>query len=235
MAPTRDSGTLELAAGPDEVTDSIEVAGGPRLTLRRDVRSFFQGNRYLLETLVARVISLVGDGPVLDLYAGVGLFGLSLAAAGRGDVTLVEGDPISSADLARNAEPFGARVTVAAAERRDVSLASASRTRPTFIVDPPRTGMSREALAGIIRHEPPRIVYVSCDVATLARDARTLVDAGWELAEVTGIDLFPNTAHVESIAVFIGGDGGNGDGGDGGTGSHTGKRGNGDERGSELG
>ena len=62
--------------------------------------------------------------------------------------------------------------------------------------------MTREALAGIIGHQPRRVVYVSCDVATLARDARTLVDAGWELQEVTAIDLFPNTGHVESIAVF---------------------------------
>ena len=74
--------------------------------------------------------------------------------------------------------------------------------RATFIVDPPRTGMSKEALAGIVRHRPARIVYVSCDVATLARDTRTLLDAGYELTGVTGIDLFPNTAHVETVAVF---------------------------------
>jgi 23S rRNA (uracil1939-C5)-methyltransferase len=62
--------------------------------------------------------------------------------------------------------------------------------------------MTREALSGIVSHQPSHVVYVSCDVATLSRDARTLVDAGWELQEITGIDLFPNTAHVESIAVF---------------------------------
>ena len=62
--------------------------------------------------------------------------------------------------------------------------------------------MSKDAIAGIIQKTPARIVYVSCDVATLARDARTLLDAGYELEELTGIDLFPNTAHVETIAVF---------------------------------
>ena len=62
--------------------------------------------------------------------------------------------------------------------------------------------MTREALAGIINLEPSRVVYVSCDVATLARDARTLIDSGFELQSVTGMDLFPNTAHVESIALF---------------------------------
>jgi 23S rRNA (uracil1939-C5)-methyltransferase len=62
--------------------------------------------------------------------------------------------------------------------------------------------MSKEALAGLVRARPPRIVYVSCDVATLARDTRMLVDQGYELETLTGMDLFPNTAHVESIATF---------------------------------
>jgi 23S rRNA (uracil1939-C5)-methyltransferase len=69
-------------------------------------------------------------------------------------------------------------------------------------VDPPRTGMSKEALGGIVEWQPARIIYVSCDIATLARDTRTLIDAGYELGGVTGIDLFPNTAHVETIATF---------------------------------
>jgi 23S rRNA (uracil1939-C5)-methyltransferase len=75
-------------------------------------------------------------------------------------------------------------------------------TPATMIVDPPRTGMTKEALAGAVSLRPVRIVYVSCDVATLARDTRTLLDAGYELQELTGIDLFPNTAHVESVALF---------------------------------
>ena len=62
--------------------------------------------------------------------------------------------------------------------------------------------MSKTALAGIIRHAPLTIVYVSCDVATFARDTRTLLDAGYELEQVTGMDLFPNTAHVEAVARF---------------------------------
>jgi len=75
-------------------------------------------------------------------------------------------------------------------------------TGATMIVDPPRTGMTREALAGAVALKPARIIYVSCDVATFARDTRTLIDAGYELNELTGVDLFPNTAHVESVAVF---------------------------------
>ncbi|HVG70612.1 MAG TPA: TRAM domain-containing protein [Vicinamibacterales bacterium] len=179
---------------------------GAVVRLQRDVRAFFQGNRFLLESLVHHVRSLVGPGPVVDLYAGVGLFGLSLAAAGAPGVIVVEGDPVSGADLRQNAEPFGERVRV---ERRSVEqfLAlirdrSEDLTGSTIIVDPPRTGMTREALAGTIARKPGRIVYVSCDVATFARDSRTLIDAGYELGELTGVDLFPNTAHVESIAVF---------------------------------
>ena len=200
-AARADRAGVEVLAGTPVVADVLDG-----LRLQRDVRAFFQGNRFLLEPLIQRVRSLVGQGPVIDLYAGVGLFGLSLAAAGAPGVVVVEGDPVSGADLTRNAEPFGDRVRV---ERRSVEQFLAvvrdrndDVTGATVIVDPPRTGMSREALAGTIAHRPGRIVYVSCDVATFARDSRTLIDAGYELGELSGVDLFPNTAHVESVALF---------------------------------
>jgi 23S rRNA (uracil1939-C5)-methyltransferase len=72
----------------------------------------------------------------------------------------------------------------------------------TIIVDPPRTGMSAEALDGVLALGAPRLVYVSCDIATLARDARRLVDAGYALGRVDAFDLFPNTPHVETVVVF---------------------------------
>jgi len=62
--------------------------------------------------------------------------------------------------------------------------------------------MTKEALSGAVALQPARIVYVSCDVATFARDTRALIDAGYELEELAGVDLFPNTAHVETVAVF---------------------------------
>jgi 23S rRNA (uracil1939-C5)-methyltransferase len=71
-----------------------------------------------------------------------------------------------------------------------------------MIVDPPRTGLSRDAVAGILAVEPDRLVYVSCDVATLARDVRALIDGGYTLGPITGLDLFPNTAHVETVVGF---------------------------------
>jgi tRNA/tmRNA/rRNA uracil-C5-methylase (TrmA/RlmC/RlmD family) len=193
-------------AGTPRVTDTIQADDDPahRLSLGRDVRAFFQGNRFLVEQLVQRVVELVPRGPVVDLYAGVGLFGLSLAAAGWEAVTSVEGDPVAGTDLERNAEPFEGRVT---AVRRSVetylgSVKPGELSEATVIVDPPRTGISKQAIAHITRLRPQRIVYISCDVATLARDTRALHDGGYGLANLSGIDLFPNTAHVETVAVL---------------------------------
>jgi len=204
---------IETLAGTASVTDLLRVGevSGASLMLRRSSRAFFQGNRFLLEPLVQLVGAMVPSGFVVDLYAGVGLFGLSLAAAGIEGVTLVEGDPVSSADLLVNAEPFASRVRVeqcsvesylrmARGSRGD---AESSRREGTFIVDPPRTGLSKEALGGVLRARPGRIVYVSCDIATFSRDARALLDVGYELSGVSGIDLFPNTAHVETVATFV--------------------------------
>ena len=193
-----------LRTGLSTVTDVLHVREGDpssALRLRREVRAFFQGNRFLLERLVREVVSRVPAGPVIDLYAGVGLFGLSLAAIGYDAVTLVEGDRVSGTDLVGNAEPFSGRVQV----HRSSVESFLSRTHAagaTYVIDPPRTGMSKDALAGIISAKPARIVYVSCDVATLARDTRTLLNAGYELGELKGVDLFPNTAHVETIATY---------------------------------
>jgi tRNA/tmRNA/rRNA uracil-C5-methylase (TrmA/RlmC/RlmD family) len=191
--------------GRTAVADRVRLRAGtelPVLPLARDVRAFFQGNRFLLEPLGQHVTALVDRLPLVDLYAGVGLFGLSAAALGLGPVWLVEGDPVSGADLQRNAVPFGARVRV---ERRSVESFLEDASVPaggTFVIDPPRTGLSRAALAGVIHAAPGCIVYVSCDVATLARDAGALIAAGFELQELKAFDLFPNTAHIETVAVF---------------------------------
>ncbi len=89
-------------------------------------------------------------------------------------------------------------------ERTSVELfLSKARRATTVVADPPRTGFSKEALQGLVQLSPQRIVYVSCDVATFARDTRVLLDAGYELAGITGFDLFPGTAHVETVASFI--------------------------------
>jgi len=81
-------------------------------------------------------------------------------------------------------------------------LSAAGRRFDVVIVDPPRTGLSREALDNALRIRAPRLIYVSCDVATLARDARRIVDDGYAIARADAFDLFPNTPHVEAVGVF---------------------------------
>jgi 23S rRNA (uracil1939-C5)-methyltransferase len=204
-AQCADRRSAVVLGGAPVVNDAVRTRaseGAPVVAVSRDARAFFQGNRFLLERLVWVVTADVATGPVVDLYAGVGLFGLALAACGHDAVTVVEGSPVSGADLEANASPFGSRVRVVR-ESVERFLASAGHERPaTVIVDPPRTGLSRPAVAGLIRMRSSAVVYVSCDVATLARDSRLLLDSGYDLCGVTGVDLFPGTAHVESVALF---------------------------------
>jgi 23S rRNA (uracil1939-C5)-methyltransferase len=151
---------------------------------------------------VNAVKEAVLPGSVVDLYAGVGLFGVCLAATGRHRVVAVEAHAASAADLRENAEPFGGsiRVVETSVER---FVAAGVPARPfTLVLDPPRTGMTREAAEGAVALGASRVVFVSCDVATFARDVRRFADAGYRLESVRGFDLFPNTAHVEALAVL---------------------------------
>jgi len=195
-----------LTVGVPLVTDPLSAltghdAGGA--VLQRRAESFFQGNRYLLRGLVDSVIAAVpDDGEVVDLYAGVGLFSIALASAGRSEVTAVEGDRSSGADLRENARPFAPRLDVRIQRVEDYLAARRVKRAGTMVIDPPRTGLSKEAADGLLRHGGSRVVYVSCDPPTLARDARKLLDAGYRLDSVRAFDLFPNTPHVETLAVF---------------------------------
>jgi 23S rRNA (uracil1939-C5)-methyltransferase len=198
--------TPHVLHGSPYVADSWDalIPGAPVRPggLRRHAASFFQGNRFLLKDLVERVVALAGDGPFVDLYAGVGLFGCALAASGRTDITAVEGDRTSGADLRANAALFGDAVHVRT-ESVEQFVSGSADPPGTLIVDPPRTGMSRDALQGAIKLNAETVVYVSCDVATVARDARRLVDAAYRVESVEGFDLFPNTAHVEAVVKFV--------------------------------
>ena len=191
--------------GRPEVTDRLALDGST-IALQRHVLAFFQGNRYLLRDLVAHVVGRLKDEPVIDLYAGVGLFAIAAAATRGVRVTAVEGDRQSAGDLDANAAGVrgvtAVHQSVEAFVRRVRLQADQPNAPGTVIVDPPRTGLSREALEGAIAIGAPRIVYVSCDVATLARDARRIVDAGYGIDRADAFDLFPNTPHVETVAVF---------------------------------
>jgi|SRR5689334_15693830 len=189
-----------ITRGP-HVTDTLRL-GDAAVTLRRHVQAFFQGNRYLLTDLVAHVASQVPAGGALtDLYAGVGLFAVAAAATRGAAVVAVEGDPYAAADLRANAAAAGGHI-VAKKGAVEGFLAGTRDATATVIVDPPRTGLSREALAALIDSAATRLIYVSCDVATLARDARRLVDGGYIIRRADAFDLFPNTPHVETVVVF---------------------------------
>jgi tRNA/tmRNA/rRNA uracil-C5-methylase (TrmA/RlmC/RlmD family) len=196
------SGAPAVVFGTPVVSDRVLVVtkvGEHAMTLQRNVCAFFQGNRYLLPMLLSRVVSRVDAGPVIDLYAGVGLFGVALAACGRSGVTAVEGDRVSAQDLKANAAPYGSAIETVHQPVEGFLATRRASPDATLIVDPPRTGMSREALAGVVALGARAVVYVSCDMATLARDVRRLVDAGYVMEHVEGFDLFPNTAHVEAV------------------------------------
>ena len=187
--------TRELWGSP-YVTDVIAGA-----SLSRHARAFFQGNRFLVEPLVQHVLQQISDGPVVDLYAGVGLFSIPAALADRGPVIAVEGDEVSAADLKNNAEQCAGMIDVRA-ESVEAYLARAHAAPATIVLDPPRTGLSKDALAGALALRAARLVYVSCDVATLARDARRMLDAGHRISSARAFDLFPGTAHVETVISF---------------------------------
>jgi tRNA/tmRNA/rRNA uracil-C5-methylase (TrmA/RlmC/RlmD family) len=109
---------------------------------------------------------------------------------------------VSGADLRANAEAFGGRLAVEARAVEDVLATTALPAEATVIVDPPRTGLAKAVTAALAGSAVRRIVYVSCDVATLARDVKAFAAAGFAVESLEGFDLFPNTAHVETLVAL---------------------------------
>ncbi|MGC2621125.1 MAG: 23S rRNA (uracil(1939)-C(5))-methyltransferase RlmD, partial [Acidobacteriaceae bacterium] len=161
--------------------------------------SFFQVNRFLIEPLVRRVIEGENGHAVWDLYAGVGLFSVPLAAQFTA-VTAVESAAGSVRDL---------RANLRGPEHRVVAAETASFLRRAVdqhlqapdlvVVDPPRAGLGRDVTTMLGKLRPPRITYVSCDPATLSRDVAALLESGYRLRKMQLVDLFPQTFHLESI------------------------------------
>jgi 23S rRNA (uracil1939-C5)-methyltransferase len=188
-------------SGDPYVTDILSIEGH-EISLRRHVLAFFQGNRFLLRDLVAYVVARMAPGDdVVDLYAGAGLFSVAATITRGAHVTAVEGDRLAALDLAANAANLGGAVQ--AVHEPVESFTARHHIAPAvLIVDPPRTGMSKEALEGAVELHARMVIYVSCDVATLARDARRLVDAGYVIQQIDAFDLFPHTPHVETLVTF---------------------------------
>lgn len=172
------------------------------VTLRAHLRSFFQGNRYMLEPLARTVLDLVpqGAGRVLDLYAGVGLFALPLAARGEAEVLAVEwaGRAIEDARWALQHSRLE-RVRLVEGDVAAALAALPPGTGERVVLDPPRTGAGPEVVALVADRRPEAVVYVSCDPPTLGRDLAAFASRGYRPDAVHLLDLFPDTFHMETV------------------------------------
>jgi 23S rRNA (uracil1939-C5)-methyltransferase len=184
-------------AGDDHVV--MEVLGRP---FYLSAGSFFQVNtpqaaamvQYLLEQL-----PLQPDSIVLDVYCGAGLFSAFLAPR-VGRLIGIESSPFASQDFATNLDEFD-NVEIYEGTAEDV-LPQLNIHPDIILVDPPRAGILPKALDRIIDMQPKTLAYVSCDPATLARDIKRLRRGGFELTSVQPFDMFPQTAHIETICLL---------------------------------
>ena len=183
---------------------SIAVALEPGLELEVDADLFSQVNRAQNLKLVAAVMEMAGaqaGAHVLDLFCGAGNF--SLPAARRGAAVMgVDAEALAVAAAARNAERLGLkRAEFAAMEAAELTrfLLRARYRADVVIMDPPRSG-ARELIEPLLRLRAARVIYVSCDVSTLARDLHALCAGGYRIAALRAFDFFPNTHHAEVVA-----------------------------------
>ncbi|MCI6955779.1 MAG: 23S rRNA (uracil(1939)-C(5))-methyltransferase RlmD [Candidatus Faecousia sp.] len=188
--------------GPGYIQDTL--CG---LTFRLSPRSFYQVNHHQAQRLYRAAMEQAGitkADTVLDLYCGVGTITLAMASA-AGKVIGVEVIPQAVEDARENAARNGiANAEFFCGDAGQAALALEGQgVRPDVItVDPPRKGLSADAIQAISRMNPRRLVYISCDPATLARDVALLKEKGFRLQSAQAADLFPRCAHVESIAVL---------------------------------
>ena len=183
--------------GDAEITFS---AAGEKYTFA--AHAFFQGNRDLVDTLIATALGDVSGGHALDLYSGVGLFTLPLARRFAKVTSVEDYGPavefakknIGNAGLS-NVElvnmPVGRYLTELSTSDLDFVL-----------LDPPRSGTEKKTVLDLITLRPRTVSYVSCDASVLARDLRRFLDGGYAIESITAIDLFPQTHHVETVAIL---------------------------------
>ncbi len=167
-------------------------------------RSFWQSHRGAPSLLLSAVVELANAKPgdhVTDLFSGVGLFAVPLAKAvgPSGKVTAVESSAYAVRDARQNAEGFRwLKVREWSVSPRAIN--DSVGEGDLVILDPPRGGLAKGVAEALVRRRPRRLVYVSCDAATFARDLKTLLAGGFVLGELRVFDLFPMTEHVELIA-----------------------------------
>ena len=177
------------------------------LTFRLSPASFYQVNHHQAQVLYETAISLAGltgRETVLDLYCGTGTITLAMARD-AGQVIGVEVVPQAIEDAQNNARRNGienARFFCADAGQAAARLAAEGIRPEVITLDPPRKGVSPEVIDALVQMSPQRIVYVSCDPATLARDVKLLTARGYAFSQATAVDLFPRTKHVETVCLL---------------------------------
>jgi len=174
-----------------------EEAGGRRW--RVSARSFFQNRPAGVDALVSEVGAMVDDlgtdGPMVDAYAGVGVFAGTVGSDRQ--VNAIERGRDSIADARVNLEGVDVKVIRADVDRWRPSSAS------IVVADPAREGLGKAGVKALVRAEPDLLVLVSCDPGSFARDAKLLGEAGMRLDRYTLVDMFPGTSHVETVAAFV--------------------------------
>lgn len=189
--------------------DLVTLAGSEFLfmqVLEREFRvsagSFFQVNTAVAGKMVQHILGLLpaaGTDLLLELYSGVGLFSAFLAPRVK-HLVAVENSPSACADFAFNLDEFD-HVELYEAPA-GIVLGALSLQPDVILVDPPRAGLERNVLDRIVAMAPRRLIYVSCDPATLSRDARRLQRGGYQLKQTTPFDMFPQTYHIESVSLW---------------------------------
>ena len=199
LAPTRGEEKARLTEGPAVLHENVLGR-----TLEVSQESFWQSHKKAPEVLTQAVLDYaqlqIGEH-VLDLYGGVGLFSAAIvdAVGPTGHVDLIEGSKVATADAARN---FAAYSNITIATGDVAKLLPRISAADVVVLDPPRDGAGKEAVAHIARLAPRAIVYVACDPAALARDTAYLADHSYSLVKVRAFDLFPMTHHIECVALY---------------------------------
>ena len=199
LAPTRGEEKARLTEGPAVLHENVS---GRVLEVSQE--SFWQSHKNAPEVLTQVVLDFaqIKTGEhVLDLYGGVGLFSAAIldAVGPTGHVDLIEGSKVATADAARN---FAAYSNITIATGDVAKLLPRITAADVVVLDPPRDGAGKEAVAHIARLAPRAIVYVACDPAALARDTAYLADHSYSLVKVRAFDLFPMTHHIECVALY---------------------------------
>jgi 23S rRNA (uracil1939-C5)-methyltransferase len=202
IAETTMGGEAELVSGDGELPERLG-----ELDLRISHEAFFQTNTEMTEVLyglVAEYAALEGWERVFDLYCGIGTIGLTLAprAGELWGIELIEEAVANAIAAARRNEITNTHFFAGDTRLALPELLEKAGRPDVVVVDPPRAGLSGKVVRRIIDASPKRIVYVSCNPTTLAPNAAQLVEAGWTLRKVRPVDMFPQTHHVECVALF---------------------------------